>query len=99
MKYKNMAKCMTEEEIQTALWILVMDGMVTGIRRLEAENEIEVTFYLDASNSQKEYTITLGPEKPLVIPEELETTGDTYRYQQFMTAKGYHPIWLGNVFA
>ena len=98
MKYKNMAKEMTDEEVQIALWTFVVDAIVTKIERNIEQNEIYVTFYLDAAKDEKEYTVTFWPHKPGDIPDDLETTQLYEDYEKFMVAKGYHTLWLGNVF-
>ena len=101
MKYKDMATEMTEQEIQTALYIILPEAK---FRRFRRENDyIRVWYSLPNDKEDTVHKLDLLPDDVYFVDDTSEhkekplIDGDIlYRYSQLMIAKGYSLIWKGN---
>lgn len=100
MRYRDLAKEMTYEEVQVAFRILEPEGILLGWHRDEGFVRIQYRRPYSETVCRMDllpdtvYTGTGHESQDEPWPE-----GDAiYRYHQFMVAKGYSELWKDNPF-
>lgn len=103
MKYKEMARYMTEEEIGIVLKIIYPYANIVRFERMTDQNFIRVSFILfsETGCSQVDFLpddIYVYPfqNPPLLDGEPIKNVNILFQYEQFMVARGYGEIWLNN---
>lgn len=91
MKYRNMARYMSEKEIKEALQIIYPDTLYKGYRR--TDNEIIVFFSVNGKNKE----CTLLSDLVEDLPKGMELSpNEQFEYRKYMVAKGYSELWINN---
>jgi len=93
IKFKNMAKEMTDDEIKVAMFILVGECVVIKFVRYEESNYIDVFFEIKGLSNM----ITLMADSIEGVCDEIEIK-DLWMYSKFMIAKGYSELLENNPF-
>lgn len=103
MKYKEMARYMTEEEIGIVLKIVYPYANIVRFERMTDQNFIKVFFtlfseisYLQADFLSDDIYVYSFQNLPMLDGEPLENVNILFQYKQFMVARGYSEIWLNN---
>ena len=105
MKYREMAKEMTEDEILMVLRIVHTHARLIRYERHVDSNFITVYYSLPGDEGRPERRADFLTDDIYIVGEcEKEppdgtpiSNGDIlYRYQQFMVADGYSGMWLDN---
>lgn len=106
MKFKEMSKEMTREEIEIVLRIVYPYADLADFDRIIKQNFINVSFQL--SNKNELYHVDFLPDDIYVYDtkdnnpsdgEPIKSGNVLYYYQQFMIAKGYSELWLNNPYS
>lgn len=99
MKFKEMAREMSDAEVERWMSILIEDSVVLGINRDIKGNTIEVIYRVIGDNRKEQYTLTLMSDEVQDMGniDNLRPDGE-YFYRQYLVAKGYSEFWKGNMF-
>lgn len=99
MNFRNMAKEMTNTEIECIVKEVFPYTIVSNITRHIESNYISVDYYLES----KKYTIDLLPDDIYMLGvgklpdgEPMKSGERLWRYRQFMIANYYSEIWYDN---
>lgn len=99
LMFFEMAKEMSDKEIERCMSILIEGSVVLSITRDTIQNAIDVTFRVVGDSSQKEYKLSLLPDSVEEISDGVDLRPDgVHLYMQYMVAKGYSTLWLSNMF-
>lgn len=91
MKYRNMARHMSEMEIKEALQIVYPDTLFCGYWR--TDDEIIVFFSLNGKNRKCTFLSDLVED----VPSGMELSpNEQFEYRKYMVAKGFSELWLNN---
>ena len=89
MKFRDISKEMTEQEIITALYLICPDSFY-----------ISVWYSLPNDTETDKHHLELLPDNVYIFDNGIEqelTDGDAFfRYHQLTVAKGYSYLWKGN---
>lgn len=100
MKFRDMSTEMTEQEIITALYMILPDSFYKHYKR--ENGYISVWYTLPTDTKTDEHYLELLPDNVYIFDNGAEqelTDGDAlYKYQQLTVAKGYSYLWKGNPF-
>lgn len=99
MKFKEMAREMSDAEVERCMSILIEDSVVLGIDRDIKDNTIDVTYRVIGDERKERYALTLMSDEVQDIEnrDNLRPNGE-YFYRQYLIAKGYSEFWKGNMF-
>lgn len=105
MKFKEMSKEMTREEIDIILKIVYPYAHLVKFNRVIKQNFIKVSFTLSAE--EKLYQADFLPDDIYVYDlkndspdgEPVKNGSILFHYQQFMVARGYSELWLNNPYS
>lgn len=100
MRFREMAREMSDEEVQCCMSILIEDSIVQDIRRNLIHNTIEVEYRVLGDPRKESYTLSLLSDsvEDVEYRDQLRVDAD-FLYQQYLVAKGYSVYWKGNMFA
>lgn len=100
MKFRDISKEMTEQEIITALYMICPDSLYKHYKR--EKGYISVWYSLPNDTETDKHHLELLPDNVYIFDNETEqelTDGDAFfRYHQLTVAKGYSYLWKGNPF-
>ena len=91
---------MTEQEIKTAVYIVVPQAIIKQFKR--ERDYIRVWYSLPNDKQNKEYRMDLLPDDIYFVGDKdwdeqpLENGDILYKYHQLMVARGYSLVWKGN---
>lgn len=88
MKYRKLSECMTREEVDTLMELLLPGCTIKEIQRLRESNCINITFELDG----REEVLIFYPDEVENIPEDIALENQSV-YQIYMIANGYSRVW------
>lgn len=99
MKFKEMAREMSDVEVERCMSILIEDSVVLGINRDIKGNTIEVIYRVIGDDRKERYILTLMSDEVQDMEniDNLRPNGE-YFYRQYLVAKGYSEFWKGNMF-
>ena len=89
MKYRRHTECMTQEEVEAVMKVLLPESQVTSLERLEDSDCINVNFELQG----REGTLIFYSDDVDNVPEWAPLENETF-YQVYMISNGYSRIWV-----
>ena len=89
MKYRRHTECMTQEEVEAVMKVLLPESQVTSLERREDSDCINVNFELQG----REGTLIFYSDDVDNVPEWAPLENETF-YQVYMIANGYSRIWV-----
>lgn len=88
MKYRRHSECMTQEEVEVLMGVLLPESQVIELKRLKDSNYIQVTFKL-----QNREGVLLFHSDHIDNISEWASLENISFYQIYMMANGYSHVW------